>query len=169
MKTTLVIHPKDTTTDFLSSIYQGRDWDVISEEVSHQKLHYEITNHDRIVMLGHGTEYGLIGWSCFAINSSFIEVLKDKDCVYIWCNADKFVNQHELQGFYTGMIISEQPEAALFQIKATDNEIAHSNTMFALAVKKAIFSHNMADKVKLNYTTEINPIIRFNHRNIFNT
>ena len=63
---TLVIHPKDSTTDFLSDIYIDKEWTLITKNVSKKILKESIKEHDRIIMLGHGTEKGLIG-------SSFIE------------------------------------------------------------------------------------------------
>lgn len=57
---TLVIHPKDITTDFLSDIYSDKDWTVININVSKSFLKKQIKEHDRIVMLGHGTGEGLV-------------------------------------------------------------------------------------------------------------
>lgn len=37
MKTTLVIHPKDQTTDFLSEIYLDKNWTVINSCEIHRK------------------------------------------------------------------------------------------------------------------------------------
>ena len=53
---TLVIHPKDLTTDFLCEIYANTDYTVISRHPGNSKLKELIKSHDRIVMLGHGTE-----------------------------------------------------------------------------------------------------------------
>lgn len=57
---TLVIHPKDQTTDFLSVIYDDKDWTIINTNVSKSYLKTQIKSHDRIVMLGHGTDKGLL-------------------------------------------------------------------------------------------------------------
>jgi len=63
---TLVIHPFDVTTGFLSVIYEGKkDWTVIDTNVSSKFLKEQIKNHNRIIMLGLEvkTDYmGLIGW-----------------------------------------------------------------------------------------------------------
>ena len=39
------------------------------------------------------------------------ELKKKDNSVFIWCNADQFVNRYNLKGFYTGMFISEVMEA----------------------------------------------------------
>ncbi len=92
---TLVIHPKDYSTDFLSVIYAGKGRTVIDYDMSRSSLEKEIKGHDRIIMLGHGD--GLFGFGKRVINSSTAYYLKNKSNVYIWCYADKFVNKHRLK------------------------------------------------------------------------
>jgi len=164
---TLVIHPKDGTTDFLREIYIDKDWDVINSDVPYCTLLNEIKRHDRIVMLGHGTESGLIGFDGFIINEIHANLLKQKDCVGIWCNADIYFNRHELNGFYTGMIVSEMQEADMFGIRATQREINYSNTLLADVVGKAINRPDMLTEVKYGYYDEENPIICYNMENIY--
>ena len=90
---TLVIHPIDPTTHFLEKIYEGKDWTILRPGKSSSVMHVSkkdikeaIKDHDRIVMLGHGTQDGLLGsttqeWPVrFAIDSSlvkFVDVLTD--------------------------------------------------------------------------------------------
>ena len=163
---TLVIHPKDWTTDFLSAIYSDKDYTVINEDVSPQYLKAQIEQFERIVMLGHGTDYGLIGHGRFMIDSGFASLLQQKDCVCIWCNADKFVESYHLKGFNTGMIISEIIEADLYNINTSDEEVEASNVLLAEAVKEAIESVNMLQEVKDNYDHVTNPVINFNKHNL---
>ena len=61
---TLCLHLNDRTTTMLRQIYEGKGWDVINDgyEVDHTTLHALIDSHERIVMLGHGTSWGLIGF-----------------------------------------------------------------------------------------------------------
>jgi hypothetical protein len=47
---TLVIHPKDQTTDFLSIIYQDKDWTLITDNPSKKYLKEQIKSHDRIIV-----------------------------------------------------------------------------------------------------------------------
>lgn len=55
---TLVIHPKDTTTDFLCEIYKEQNWKVINYEISRVQLKKEIKQHDRITMFSWPKYYG---------------------------------------------------------------------------------------------------------------
>jgi len=168
---TLVIHPTDYTTNFLKGIYADTDWTIINDNPSNKALKNAIKSHDRIVMLGHGTEHGLIGHKRLIIDSGLVYLLKGKPgSVYIWCNADVFVKKYDLKGFYTGMIISEIEEAYLYCVNfRTSADIDDSNKLFADSIKNAICldSKEMCTKVKENYVSLDNNIIHFNAQNIY--
>ena len=163
---TLVIHPKDLTTDFLCEIYSDKDWTVINTNISKKLLKDKIKSHDRIVMLGHGTEKGLFGFDKYVIDSTWVYLLREKICVCIWCNADVFVKKYELKGFFTGMIISEYEEAIMFCISTKSQWIAESNTHFALAIKNSIDEENMLEKAKMLYEGN-SSVIEFNRNNLY--
>lgn len=165
---TLVIHPKDITTDFLSDIYSDKDWTVININVSKSFLKKQIKEHDRIVMLGHGTGDGLIGFKRLIIDSNYVYLLRDKITVCIWCNADNFVKKYDLKGFYTGMIISEMDEANLYSLYETSQaNITASNILFATAIKNAIDSDDMLSVVQQKYKKDDNNIVNFNKERIW--
>ncbi len=164
---TLVIHPFDVTTGFLSVIYEDkRDWTVIDTNVSAKFLKEQIKNHNRIIMLGHGSEDGLYGFNRMIIDSTFVYLLKEKQCICIWCNANVFVEKYGLKGFYTGMIISEYEEALIYCVQGDHQQIYNSNVLFADAVKKSIDEANILDSMKLLYDDN-NPVIKFNKENLF--
>jgi len=163
---TLVIHPKDTTTDFLSVIYSDRDWTVINSRVSKSFLRSQIKEHDRIVMLGHGTELGLLSFDNFIIDSKLVYILREKECICIWCNADKFVDKYGIKGFYTGMIISEYEEAVLYNVPTGSFWITESNTDFAIAIRDAIDTDNMLDTAKMLYECN-SSVVEFNRNNLY--
>ena len=114
-KTTLVIHPKDASTDFLARIYADKDWDVIRAWYKDQaSLKWFMDRYDRIIMMGHGTPSGLLNtgtfykdWQPYAIDNFFVDLLQKKETISIWCHSDQFARQYKLPGFHTGMIISE--------------------------------------------------------------
>lgn len=165
---TLVIHPKDQTTDFLSVIYDNKDWTILNTNVSKSYLKTQIKSHDRIIMLGHGTDYGLIGFDHFIINSQFVYLLRDKHCVCIWCNADVFFTKYKLKGFYTGMIISDLNESYYYSVPSSLDDIDYSNVLFAKSIKDSIDSDDMLSKTKSIYKGG-NSIIDFNKQNIYST
>lgn len=163
---TLVIHPKDSSTDFLCDIYSDKGWDVITSGLTKKLLKEQIKSHDRIIMLGHGTHDGLFGEGKFVIDSTYVYLLRDKDCVCIWCNADMFVEKYGLKGFYTGMIISEMEEAYMFGVNITQKELLESNNLFSKAIKESICNLDMVEKSKEIYSGE-SSIIHFNKEHIY--
>lgn len=160
---TLVIHPKDYTTDFLSKIYDNKGFEVITENVSHSKLKSSIKEHDRIIMLGHGDENGLYGHGRRIITSEHVQLLIEKQCISIWCHADSFMNKYKLKGFYTGMFISELEEAYYEGVYGIDlKEITDSNNKFACLVNKYLDSETILSDIKSNYVDHDSSVILFN-------
>jgi hypothetical protein len=151
---TLVIHPKDESTDFLRNIYAENDWKVMNSKSLKAALTKQIAAHDRIVMLGHGSEMGLLHFHKLIIDETFVNLLKEKSCVCIWCHADGFVNKHGLKGFYTEMFISELIEAFENDVDSNWDVIRHSNALFAEAVNKSIDTENILENIKEIYYEE---------------
>jgi hypothetical protein len=172
---TLVIHPIDATTDFLSVIYEGKDWTILRRSI-YKKLELveALNSHDRIIMLGHGLPQGLLSITNrdsmsyqMVIDSKLVYILREKECICIWCNADQFVRKYALRGFHTGMIISEDEEANLFSITYNNSDIKESNELFAKTIKSYIDSENVLEEVKSEYVSETNNIIKFNMNNLY--
>jgi hypothetical protein len=135
---TLVVHPDDRSTDFLRPIYQNIPGaTVITKNITTETLMKVIRANDRIIMLGHGSPSGLfnvsgIGMGFFAIGAQHVDVLATKECIYIWCNADQFINKHNLSGLYSGMFVSEVAEARYCGLpSATQEQVDQSNDEFA--------------------------------------
>lgn len=142
---TLIIHPKDESTDFLKVIYEGmKDITVLTGDgINQQELKEIIPEFDRVMIMGHGSPYGLltaggfIGHRGHIIDSSFAKLLQNNpNNVYIWCNADMFINAYNLQGFHTGMFISEVGEALFFRINTDQKTVDESNYGFCEILKK---------------------------------
>lgn len=166
--TTLVIHPKDETTDFLESIYAGLGFTVIRDNTSWSNLKRQIKGHDRIIMMGHGNEYGLLGFKRLVIDSRLVYLLREKLCVCIWCNAHGFAPHYRLKGIYTGMIISETQEAIDYEVKFRHvNQIEESNNLFASTMKKLINGELTIEQSITEYNIPGNPIIEYNRQRIF--
>lgn len=114
MSKTLVIHPYDPSTVMLNYVYEGYDYDVINDTLGMKpdELRRQIENHDRIIMLGHGTSNGLLntGFRGYVIDDSFADLLRSKETISVWCHSDAYFRKHQIPGFHTGMIISETGE-----------------------------------------------------------
>jgi len=182
--TTLVIHPDDRSTDFLIPIYTNLksfpDFDkttIIRGEATKDEVRTLIEEHDRVIMLGHGSPSGLFSVGQFKdagmiIDGSMVEALsKKKDNVYIWCNADQFVERFNLKGFYTGMFISEYSEADYCNISARAGEVERSNELFAQIVGRNINESidTMWRRVKRVYQLEDNQVALYNNTRLYLT
>ncbi|RLA64624.1 MAG: hypothetical protein DRQ78_05905 [Epsilonproteobacteria bacterium] len=168
MKRTLVIHPQDESTDFLREIYKGKEWAVLDDPyIDALELKEIIKDFDRIVMLGHGCPEGLFGGFGMIIDHHFIEVLEDKECVCIWCNADQFVEKHDLKGFYSGMFISEVGEASFFGINISQRKVDLSNNLFAYLLNTHIFTEDVLYNMKNEYQLNNHSVVDFNNDRLY--
>jgi len=165
---TLVLHPDDRSTDFLNQIYDGKGFTVETrhkgKDYSKKEFIQQVKDHDRIIMMGHGYPGGLF---MSYIDSTVVYLLREKECIFIWCNADQFVNRYELTGFYTGMFISEVGEANWFKIETTQAHVDNSNEFFSRLV-----GENLDNLVKLHSVLKENymstcPVIQFNNDRLY--
>ena len=177
---TLVVHPQDPTTEFLTKIYKNlNNTNVIRRGVSKSKVGELIKSHNRCLFLGHGTTNGLMSvgqffetWG-FVIDKTFVDVLRGKDKnMFIWCHAKSFVERHNLNGLYTDMFISEVGEALYHGfIKVSQEEVIESNNVFSQLVGVNINKTNeeIYDILKTEYGRfgKTNRIARFNSKRIF--
>ena len=165
---TLVIHPDDRTTDFLSAIYENKGWNVITSPFLENDVVAElIKKHDRIIALGHGSPDGLFGGYGMVINASLAPLLREKELVCIWCHADQFIQEQGLKGFYSGMFISEKQESEIYNIPADDLTIELSNDLFASTLGKYIDTPDLLENVKREYRADHDPIITFNRNRLY--
>lgn len=186
---TLIIHPDDRTTDFLKPSYAGLNATVLTTKADMYNLKETMKNHRRIIMMGHGTPSGLmlsmigglngvelndngqyVKYSSYSIGYDFLDILKTKPIVAVWCNADRFVVPNDLHGFYTGMVISELCEANYCQVYGCDDtQLQYSNTLFTKALKAAlpIESPDSVDVFKNIYDGDNNRIIDYNKQRIY--
>ncbi len=178
---TLVIHPKDSTTDFLKTCYAGllKDTEVVTKDKTKQEISDLIESHERLIMMGHGSPNGLFSVRQFPLDGNYIidysllgllELKKDN--VYIWCNADCFVKLHQLKGFFTGMFISEEQEAWYCGFSGIGQEaVDESNSEFCRIMAKYISESGKViyENVKKEYAllAKTNPIAKFNLERLY--
>ncbi len=179
MNTNLVIHPNDSSTDFLCQIYHNiSDALILRGGSTKQQVSKLITEYERIIMLGHGSPYGLFTIGQFKSNNGYIidhsmvELLRSKECISIWCNADKFMKYHKLNGFYSGMFIREVGEANYCGLpNIPQDTVDQSNNYFAQLLGEVI---NEPLDVINNYVienygllVENNPVAFYNHQRLY--
>jgi hypothetical protein len=184
MSKTLIIHPKDDSTTFLDIVYKNvPNQTLIQGGISKLEIMKLIESHDRVMMMGHGSPYGLfhVGqffhcgptYGGYIIDESMVSLLKEKDnSVSIWCNADQFVECHSLGGFYSGMFISEVGEANYCGLPGMDQEeVDESNYAFVNIISKYINEdkNTIPENVKKEYgiLAEENPIALYNNNRLY--
>jgi len=174
MHKTLVIHPHDETTHFLKPIYQDiPKKTIITGGLFMDEVNKLIYNHDQIIMLGHGSPRGLFGVGfnrSYVIGEDQVELLQDKECIFIWCHADQFVKEHNLKGLYSGMFVSEVGEALLYELKGDKQLINESNDVFAHMLGSVINKplNEVFNNIKSDYgqLAETNEIAKYNHERL---
>jgi len=164
-KKVLVIHPFDHSTTFLCELYEDKGYTEITYNPGNSELKTLIKDHDVIMMLGHGDGYGLYGFDRRIITSDLVYLLKEKEVVCVWCNADVFVEKYQLTGIYTGMIISEEYEATYEGVLAEQKDINLSNAKFAKAMKLFLESGDIND-FHINYGSD-NKVMEHNKVRVY--
>lgn len=125
----IVVHPYDPSTRMLSEIYKGIEgvtlFDSWQQREEILKAIAAAPKDEPILLLGHGCPRGLYDLRYgLVISDSDAELLKDRpNLVGIWCYASSYAVKHGLKGFFSGMFISELPEALYNGVEASAEEI----------------------------------------------
>jgi len=177
---TLIIHPKDRSTDFLKPIYSGiPDQTLVTGGTTRRELHELIQSHERIIMMGHGSPGGLFSVGQFPafgliVGPNEVEHLRGKENIFIWCNADQFVKRHGLKGFSTGMFISEVGEAYYCGLPNTkQDEVDESNDTFAQfmseALNEGLGARDLKEIIRDRYGVlgDVNKVALYNNERIY--
>ncbi len=179
----LVIHPKDRTTAMLTALYDGMpdaqllDCTLSGKAIAHVLSH--TPQSERIMLLGHGCDRGLFwreddtkdGFDRIVVGHSHAYYLRRHGgiIVAVFCNADIFAKSEGLHGLYTGMIITEMSEAALYGIKTTQDELDRENDLFASRLRslldKEVPLHHIPLRMK-EMDDARTPLTTFNYNNI---
>lgn len=173
----IVIHPYDESTRFLNLLYDKPKPDLTEENSKHEVDHL-LGISKEVMILGHGTEYGLL---CREGENMFGRYLIDYSHGYyltqcttligIWCNANIYAEKLGLHGLFSGMVISELSEAEDWGIKTTKEELDLENKKFASRLGGLLRDPN----IRLHEIPEIfqtlddskTPLTKFNYENIY--
>ena len=134
----IVVHPKDPSTEMLRSIYEGLPnvtiFDSYRQRAEILSAIESAPKDEPIFLLGHGCPNGLLDMRYgLVLNDNDARLLEDRpNLVCIWCYASTYARNHNLKGFFSGMFISEVPEAYMCRVEATPEEIDWCASDFAL-------------------------------------
>ena len=140
----LVIHIISTedTNDF-SGIYTGLDATILINPSTRIAREAIVDEQDTIVLIGHGTDYGLLNKNLngYFIDSGWVNLLRNKTIIGIWCNASNFADRYDLTGFFTSMFISNAQELIDCGFQTFDNcdeVIRIQNQIFASRINQLL-------------------------------
>ena len=125
----IVVHPNDPSTRMLCATYEGIEgvtlFDSWEQRGEILKAIAAAPKDEPILLLGHGCPSGLLDMRVgLVLNNMDAELLKDRpNLVGIWCYASDYAHEHGLKGFFSGMFISEEPEAWANGVDAGEVEI----------------------------------------------
>ena len=109
------------------------------------------------------------GYERLLVDGRYVQFLRDKTCIGIWCYANKFAEKYGLHGLFSGMIISELQEAMDCGITTTQKEIDMEMVKFTQYLKDCIERYELQeipqrmralDDVRSELTT-------FNYNNLY--
>ena len=166
---TLIIHPDDRSTDFLCHIYENMDdADIITDPwLEEEELADLIPYYDRLIFLGHGSPFGLFGRHGYIVSDYHADLLRGKNLVCIWCNADQFMLDNDLRGFFSGMFISEVGEASCYGIRASQEQVDLSNDLFAKLLGIYIDNKDRLEIIKEEYNSDHDKVMQFNNERLY--
>lgn len=87
----------------------------------------------------------------------------------MWCHSDTFFERHNIKGFHSGMIISEEMEALMYDIVGySDEDIAESMMPLMYAMHDTIEMEDLEEmkRIILERYNANDPVTWFNRRNI---
>ena len=174
----LVIHPKDSSTDFLSALYENAEGVTCLRGEDSRKALTKILYHrpegETFLLIGHGSPDGLFrkeedGYHCY-VGRSMAYCLKRHPVIGVWCNANLFAEATGLHGLFTGMVISEMEEALQYEVRTTEEELERENAALAENYRRVLDEggcfREMRDKL-MRLGDHDSELTRFNYNSIY--
>ena len=129
--TAILSYSGDNDTAILNKIWDGLDCRVVvvgKDYVTRKDIDEIISEEsDTLILAGHGSSFGLFGTGDFdefcIVDQKSVPLIKAKRLICVWCHAAQFGESQGLKGFFSGMFISNQDEASLYNIVAKDDVI----------------------------------------------
>lgn len=134
-------------TSVMSRVYEGLDCTLfLTPRRTERRAIIQAVRDDAgpIVLLGHGTERGLLDptFYDYIIESRDVDLLRQRTVIGIWCYASEFADKYGLHGFFTSMFVSNMREAVEHQVDslATESNIMEEHELFCRRINNFIRS-----------------------------
>ena len=170
----------DVDTLLLARIWRGIEG-VHVVEVTPSTENYDeliadaITNEeDTLVICGHGTVAGLLHPTFerfeYLIHSLNYQDIRARNVIGIWCHASDFAERHHVNGFFTGMFISNINEAYRYGIYGVNEATIHESEVYfcdrlnrLLKENIPLVEWNSRLRTQLNESHDVNDVDRYNY------
>ena len=174
----LIIHPQDSTTAFLRTIYETAEGvTCLSGNESRKALAsmlFHLPAGTTIMLLGHGSGDGLFRkenreYRCY-VGQPMAYSLRRHPVIGIWCHANQFAVRLRLHGLFTGMFISEMEEAEAYGVKTTEDEIGRENERFASILRQVLNEGGCFARMKeriIQLGAPSTDLTRFNYNSLY--
>lgn len=179
----LVVHPQDSTTSMLAALYCGRNATVLTQHHSCTEIRsriYHTPPAERIMLLGHGSEKGLLSRSA-SPPAEFDRLIISRAHAYplrrhganligIWCHANLFARQHGLRGLFSGMVITELSEAEEYGIPTTRAELDRENLLLFSTLRRLLDADtplHLIPELMPTLDTTFSPLTVFNYQSFY--
>ena len=178
----LVIHSKEVRTAMMSILYKGTEAQVFNQETSNSKIERLLSNcsqHERIMLLGHGSDDGLFSRDDMFSDDNRVLVGRNHACylsqhganiVGIWPNAYKFARREGLHGLFSGMLITDQYEAEHYGIITLQHIIEEANEIMFGRLRDLLDNEcplHKIPKLLKAMDDKHSSITRFNYNNFY--
>lgn len=163
----IYIQSTPDTLEF-EEMFRGLDANILVNPTYEQINNFLAWSSNRLLICGHGTEFGLFDPSMndYCIDRSNVHLLSGREVIGIWCFAGNFADRYNLRGFFTSMFVSNVNEALNLGFTADAETISRENAFFSAQVRRLI-----EDNVPLSQWTGILqgnahadiPFVRYNY------
>lgn len=175
----------DVDTLLLTRIWRGIEGVHVVEITPSTENYDELiadaiaNEEDTLVICGHGTPAGLLHPILerfeYLIHSFNYQDIRARNVIGIWCHASEFAELHHVNGFFTGMFISNINEANRYGIFNVDEATIHeSEALFLDRVNRLLRENvplvewNSRLRTQLNESHGVNDVDRYNYDHMAN-
>lgn len=175
----LVIHVISTEdTKIFKTLYTaiGDDCKVLINPSKKDAKRAIIEEKDCVMLIGHGTEYGLLNerLNGFLVGPDMVQFLRGKTVIGIWCYAGNFAQRYDLKGFFTSNFISNVDElldCGFSSFEDAEDHISIENFKFSAKVneflRNKVSLNEWVDKLQESVKDTQYPFVKYNYEALY--
>ena len=173
----LVIHVISTEdTKMFKCLYTEIDAKVLVHPSKKDGKRAIIEEKDCVMLIGHGTEYGLLNerLNGFLVGPDMVQFLRGKTVIGIWCYAGNFAQKYDLNGFFTSNFISnidELIDCGFSRFNEDEDTISVENFLFSCRINEYLREKvplcEWVDKLQDSVKDDKQPFVRYNYEALY--